>query len=225
MRLEQQKTFQISLRGRFLTSYKKAVAAVAVVFTLAQANNVFAYGVGLSTFPLSEGTKAVSAEATGVVTRGGGAGIQARYSQKLNNITTVDAGFGISGGERSGRVFAGMDYEILPDYEKQPRMSLKAIIQNSKDFGASNNSFSLAPTFSKGLNVQGKEVYPYLAIPYGVMLNSDSKTYETTLNLALGANGHLPIEGYERWIANVEVTANLQDSYSGVFVGLSYPIN
>ena len=43
-----------------------------------------AYGIGLSTFPIPPETKFVSAEVTGITSSGGGVGLQARYTQKLN---------------------------------------------------------------------------------------------------------------------------------------------
>ena len=185
-----------------------------------------AYGIGLSSFPLAAKTRMVSAEATGIVSHGAGAGIQARYTQNLNVGTTLDLGVGLSSGERSKRIFAGMDYELFPDYERQPRASIKATIANANEFGQTHNIFTIAPTFSKGFSFWGREGFPYLAVPYGVSLNSDRNTYVTTLDLAVGANAPMKfIEGYEKLIGNIEITAGLKNSFTAIFMGVSYPIN
>jgi len=199
---------------------------LAVILAMLMTSTVYAYGVGLSTFPLAAQKRMVSAEATGIVSNGAGAGVQARYTQNLNVGTTLDIGMGLSSGDRSSRVFAGMDYELFPDYEKQPRASIKASIANAREFGQTYNIFSIAPTFSKGFSFWGREGYPYIAIPYGVSLNGDRKTYATKLDLAIGANAPMAfIEGYEKLIGNVEITAGLQNSFTAIFMGVSYPIN
>ncbi len=199
---------------------------LAGILALMVSSQVFAYGVGVSTFPLAPQKRMVSAEFSGVMSNGAGAGVQARFTQNLNVGTTLDLGMGISSGERSSRIFAGMDYELFPDYEKQPRMSIKVSLANAHEFGQTYNLLTVAPTFSKGLSFWGKEGYPYVAIPYGVSLNNNTKTYETTLNLAMGANAPLAfIEGYEKLIGNVELSAGLKDSFTAIFMGVSYPIN
>jgi hypothetical protein len=193
--------------------------------TLFASANLWAYGVGVSTYPMSPEKKVLTAEATGIVSSKGGVGLQARYTQRITNELTADAGLGISGGERSSRFFAGADYELLPDYQNQPRVSLKGIFESASEFDARNNIIAVAPTVSKGLDMWGQEVYPFAALPYGVGLNSDTKTYETTLNASLGAISKMPIEGYENLTASVEATINLKDSWSGIFFGVTYPLN
>lgn len=189
------------------------------------ATNAFAYGTGISTFPLEVEKKFISAEVTGVTSTGGGLGLQTRFTSKLNEKTTFDAGLGISGGERSARLFAGYDYELFPDYQSQPRTSLKAFFENSKEFGVSRNIIGLAPTFSKGFSFWGHEAFPYLSIPLGISLNGQSNTYATTISANLGIAGMLPIQtGSKKLTASAEAVIGLKDSYSGVFMGLAYPI-
>jgi len=157
----------------------------------------FGYGEGISSYPLTAEKKLISAEFSGMVSSGGGAGLQARYTQNLNEVTTLDAGFGVSGGERASRIFAGVDYEIFPDYENQPKTSLKATLSNAKEFGDNYNIITLAPTVSKGFNFWGKEGFPYAALPFGVNLNSETKSYQTTWNLSAGITGKIPVEDFD----------------------------
>ena len=187
----------------------------------------FGYGMGISTFPLEQDRKVLSAEVTGIVSDGGGLGLQARYTQKLNEASSVDAGLGISGGERSARLFAGYDYEIFPDYDIQPRTSIKAFIENSKEFGSRRNILGIAPTVSKGFSFWGNEAFPYISLPYGISLDGKRNQYETTLSANIGISGMITSEYL---ITNSPVTANaemiigLKDSFTAVFIGFGYPI-
>jgi hypothetical protein len=198
-----------------------SLAVLAALFS----TNVFAYGTGISTFPLEVEKKFISAEVTGITSEGGGIGLQTRFTTKLNEKTTVDAGLGISGGERSARLFAGFDYELFPDYQMQPRTSLKAFVENSKEFNIRRNIIGFAPTFSKGFSFWEHEAFPYLAIPLGISLNGRSNTYATTVSANFGISGVLPVQtGAKKLTANAELLVGLKDSFSGLFMGIAYPI-
>ncbi|MEI8346802.1 MAG: hypothetical protein WCG27_05005 [Pseudomonadota bacterium] len=188
-------------------------------------NFAWAYGIGQSSLPLPAGKKLISTEASGIVSDGGGVGLQARYVQKLTQPMLFDAGFGVSGGDRSNRLFAGLDYEIFPDYERQPRVSIKTTYENAKEYKYRQNILSIAPTVSKGVSFRGREGFPYIAIPVGLSLENQTKTYQTTAQVNLGLNTPLPLGDFEKLIAHGEVFLNLKDSFSGALVGLSYPLN
>jgi hypothetical protein len=209
----------------------KNLKAISVMALLAMtlglsAQKAHAYGTGLSTYPLEVETKLISAELTGITSQGGGLGMQARFTDKLSEKGTIDAGLGISGGERSARLFAGYDYELFPDYENQPRTSIKAFVENSKEFNARRNIIGLAPSVSKGFSFWGKEAFPYLSIPYGISLNGNNSTYSTTLSANIGISGVIPadIGPSKQLTANAEAIIGLKDSFSGVFFGVAYPI-
>jgi hypothetical protein len=189
------------------------------------ATNAFAYGTGISTFPLEVEKKFISAEVTGITSEGGGLGLQTRFTSKVTEKITVDAGLGIAGGERSARLFAGFDYEMFPDYQMQPRISLKAFVENSKEFNVRRNIIGIAPTFSKGFSFWEHEAFPYLALPLGISLNGRANTYATTVSANLGIAGVLPVQtGTKKLTANAEAIVGLKDSFSGVFMGIAYPI-
>jgi hypothetical protein len=198
-----------------------ALSLLAGIFTV----NAYGYGTGISTFPLEVEDKFISAEATGITSDGGGVGLQTRFTSKLNEKSTIDAGLGISTGERNARLFAGFDYELFPDYQSQPRFSLKAFVENSKEFGVSRNIFGIAPTFSKGFSFWGHEAFPYISIPMGISLNGDSHTYATTFSANLGVAGILPVDtGSKKITASAEAIIGLKDNFSGLFMGFAYPI-
>lgn len=201
------------------------VKSLTLISAMAISANAWSYGIGYSTFPLQTEEKMLSTEVTNTISEGSGAGLQTRFTYKSNRRTVIDAGIGVSGGQRTGRIFINADYELLPDYMSQPKLSLKTGFQNSKEFGIRKNIFKIAPTLSKGLSFWGKEAFPYASIPISLDLDSSSKTYETLMNVAVGITGKLPVQGYTHITANAELSLNLKDSYSGVIVGLSYPIN
>lgn len=197
------------------------------VALLATANKVFAYGMGISTFPLELDKKIISAEVTGVVSHGSGLGLQARYTQKLNEASSFDAGLGIAGGERSTRIFAGYDYELFPDYDTQPRTSIKAFIENSKEFESRKNILGIAPSISKGFSFWGHEAFPYLSLPYGLRLDGNKNTYGTSLSANIGVSGIIPREyaaTSKPITANAEIILALKNSFSGIFFGFGYPL-
>lgn len=206
----------------------KGLSLLVMTLTLGLGSSAaFGYGTGISTFPLAEDKKILSTEVTGIVSNGGGIGLQARYTQKLNLESSVDAGLGISGGERSARLFAGYDYELFPDYDIQPRTSIKAFVENSKEFGTRRNILGLAPSVSKGFSFWGREAFPYLSLPYGISLDGKKNQYQTTLSANLGISGVIPGDALfanKSLTANAEVIIGLKDSFSGMFVGFGYPI-
>lgn len=200
---------------------KKSLVFLALVVT----SKVFAYGTGISTYPLEAEDKLIGAELTGITSSGGGMGLQTRYTQKINEKATFDAGLGISGGEHSARAFLGTDVMLFPDFESQPRVSVKGFLENSKEFGVRRNILGLAPTFSKGYSFWGHEAYPYLSIPYGISLDGSRNSYQTTMSANLGVSGLLPKEWSGKQItANAEAVLSMKNSYSGFFVGFAYPI-
>lgn len=181
-------------------------------------------GTGYSTYPLRAAERFIGIEATGVTSDGGGFGLQARYTQKASRRALVDAGLGTSGGERAGRVFVNGEYEIYPDYMRQPRLALRVGYENSDEFGVRRNLLHAAPLLSKGFSAWGREFFPFLSVPMGLSLEGDTGTYRSFANISAGLTGRLPFKDYDHLIATVEGTASYSNSYSGLFVGLSYPL-
>ncbi len=196
---------------------------VLVLFVCAQL--VYAYGLGITTHPLVLKKKLITTEFSGIVSNGKGVGLQARYVQALGRKISMDAGLGVGSGDRTGRFFLGADFEMFPDYGKQPRLSVKTSLERSEEFDTARNIVGVTPTLSKGFSFWGKEAYPFVAIPMGINLNDDSKTYHSQIAVAFGATGKLPIEGYRHLTANIEASIDLSDSFSAVFAGVSYPLD
>lgn len=200
----------------------KRILLLAALMTSTQA---WSYGNGFTTAPMISKKKMVSTELTGITSTGGGLGLQARYTQKVNADLTFDAGIGMGGGELNNRVFVGADYLIFPDYQRQPRVSVKTTFENAKEFGDRRNIVSLAPTVSKGFSFWGNEAFPYLSMPVALNLNTGSKTYETGIAAQLGATGQLPLEGYRHLTVAVEGTIKIKDHHSGLAFSVGYPLD
>jgi hypothetical protein len=180
--------------------------------------------IGMSTHPFSIKKQVITTEFTSYNSNGAGAGINARYLNKINEQINVDAGFGISDGERASRLFAGFDYELFPDYGRQPRTSIKALIETADFNGDRLNSFGIAPTISKGFAFWGREAFPFLSLPTRVSLNADENTFETQVALAAGITGRLPIGGYDQLLGNIETNFSLRNSYTSIVMGISLPL-
>lgn len=196
----------------------------AISSSLVLTTSAWGYGMGQSMYPMMPESKLLGAEITGITSNGKGMGVQARYTQKINPKAVLDAGLGIGGGERDSRIFAGFDYELFPDYGDQPRVSLKMQFQNAQEFDQRRNILSLAPMVSKGFSFWGTEAYPFVALPFGVNLNDEAGTYETQMNVSFGATGNIPFDGLRKYVASIEGTIDLKDSYTGIFLGFGLPL-
>jgi hypothetical protein len=201
----------------------KKISLIAALMALGS-SSAFALGMGQSTYPLLTAKKFLSTEITGVTSDGGGLGVQGRYTYKVNKAVTVDGGFGVAAGERPSRIFAGADYELYPDYMRQPKVSFKGQFESAKEFGQGKTELTIAPTVSKGFVFWGHEAYPYIATPVGFKLNSDDSTYKSTMSVNLGINGNLPFQGYRHLTGTLEAKLGVKNSYTGVVAGVAFPL-
>ncbi len=179
---------------------------------------------GHSNYPLKKKDKLISIEATGITSEGGGIGLQSRYTYKPSRKIIVDMGLGTSTGERDGRIFANAEYEIYPDYMRQPKFALQVGLQSNNEYKRRKTKLLFSPIISKGFNVRNKEVFPFIAVPAGIALENNSNTYKSFINVNLGLTGKLPFKRYEHLLGTIEGSINLQNSYSGILLGISYPM-
>ncbi len=186
--------------------------------------NVYANEVGWSVYPLQENQKIITAQFGGVFTGSGGFGMTASYLQKLSPKWDVEAGAGYTGGDSGFTIYGSGNYELFPDYEKQPKLSIKGWYQYSDENGESVNRFYASPLVSKSTLLWGHQVFPYAAIPTGVNLNYDNKNYSLFSALALGISGNIPFEKMKNMLMLLEAKLNITGAYSGLSLGLSYPL-
>lgn len=205
---------------------KKTTALISLL-SMFISTQVFAYGLGLSTHPFEENKKVITTEATGTLANnsGSGGGIQARYYQRVGRDLNVDGGFGVSSSTAARSLFVGTDYMFFPDYGNQPRLSLKGTFANVRELDQAKNNIGLTPTVSKGFNLQGHEIFPFFALPTHVSLDWNGNQYRGASAVAMGLTSQIPFDGFEKLTANLEANLNLKNSYTGMFLGISYPLN
>ncbi len=203
----------------------RLIKFVALASLLILSSNIFAYGTGLTSFPIEVDKNVLSAEVPLILNHGRGIGIQGRYTRKLDEIIRVEGGAGIGSGDRSSRFFVGGDFEIFPDFERQPKFALKTFLERATEFKDTVVILGVTPVVSKGLLFWGNQGHPYLALPVGIGLNNDTKKYQTRISGALGVSGNIPIEDFKKWIGQFELQIDLKNTYSGIFLSMSYPLD
>jgi len=183
-----------------------------------------AANVGISTHPFTMKKQVLTTEFNNYLNNGKGTGLTAKFFQRVSDKVNIDAGTSFSDGERSNRFFAGVDVQLIPDYGRQARVSIKTTVETLTFKSERVNSFGATPIISKGFSFWGKEAFPFLSLPMKVSLNTDKATYETSTALGMGITGRLPFRGYENLVANVETNLSLRNSYSSIVFGISLPI-
>lgn len=180
--------------------------------------------IGVSTHPFTMQKQVISTEFHNYSSGGTGKGLSARYLNNVSDRVNVDAGATITDGERANKIFAGADFLLIPDYGRQPRVSIKGLLETMSLDGSRINSFGAAPTLSKGFSFWGKEAFPFIALPVRVSLNEENNTYQTQTAMALGITGRIPAAGFENLVANLETNISIRNSYSAIILGISLPI-
>lgn len=188
--------------------------------------SVMATTIGLSTHPFAVENRVITTEFDNYTSANeGGMGLTARYYERVNSLLNYDVGFSINEGDRANRLMVGADYELIPDYGRQPRASIKTILETMEFDNERINTVGIAPTISKGFSFWGNEAFPFVALPYRVSLNDDQGTYDTSLALATGITGQLDIGGNKNVVGNIEANFNLENSFSAIVMGVSVPLN
>jgi len=202
---------------------KVLISLIVVMFLFTVTQSWADTGTGLLTYPLEVKQKTLTTEFTGVTSTGGGVGVQGRFTMKPSRQFSFDAGIGIAGGEYSSKLFVSGDYEIFPDYMKQPRFSIRTAFENAKEGSYRKNILSLAPVISKGMSFWGKEAYPFASMPIALNLNNDKNTYRTTIDLNMGLAMKLPIK-QSNLLGTIETSIGLKDSNTGFALGVAYSL-
>lgn len=195
-----------------------------LMLTLGLSAGAFASIIGLSNHPFSMQKHVITTEFDSYMTNGSGNGITARYLQRMNDRLNMDFAAGFTNGDRSSVMRLGADMMLLPDYGRQPRVSLKGFAGSESIDGDRINSFGAAPTISKGFAFWGKEAFPFLSVPMAVNMNTETSTYETTTAMAAGISGRIPLAGIENLVGNFEMNFPIRNSYTSMVFGVSVPL-
>lgn len=178
--------------------------------------------VGISTHPLNEDGRVLSAGMTGYMSQHHEVGMGLRYTQELGQGQIFDIAASGAQDSRGLILGGGLDFEILHEEETQPRFSLKPYYQYQKTDSEKNKLLGAAPTLRKGLSIEGVEFFPFLAFPTGIKLDNSSDAFVYYASLSLGASMPLPVEGGDKLLVSVETNKNLGASSDYVGVLLSW---
>jgi hypothetical protein len=175
--------------------------------------------VGISTHPLSDEARVLSAEMTGFMSGRNELGGGLRYTQEMYQGRILD--FNVSGGQlsRGIQMGSGMDFEILAEDLYQPRVSVKSFLQYQKFEDQSYALIGAAPTLRSGLSLSGQEFFPYVALPSGIRLDTVTNEFVYSSSVTLGASLPLPNAG-EKVLLSFEANKNFGASsdYVGCLV-------
>ena len=180
--------------------------------------NVQASVIGITTHPLNEEARVLSAEMTGYMSQRQEMGMGLRYTQEVNPGQRLDIAVGSAQYSRGLFLGGGMDFELLHEEGNQPRISLKPYYQYQKFEGDKQNLMGAAPTIRKGFSIEGYEFFPYLAFPSGIKIDSATDTYDYYASATLGASMPFPGAEGEKFLLSFEGNKNLGASsdYLGV---------
>lgn len=182
--------------------------------------SAFGSVIGVSTHPMNEEGRLLSAEVTGYMSQRNEMGAGLRYTQEVSDDRILD--FTASGGQdsRGLTVGGGMDFTLLREDISQPRLSIKPYLQYQKFESESANLLGFAPTMRKGFSAGGKEFFPYLAIPTGIKVDSATDEFDTYASLTLGASMPFPGANNDKILLSLEGNKNMGASsdYIGCLV-------
>jgi hypothetical protein len=178
--------------------------------------------VGITTHPLPEKSRLLSGSMTGYLSERHEIGAGIRYTQELEVDELFD--LFVSGAQHSREylIGGGVDFQVLSETEDHPRISVKPFYQYQKFEESKNGIIGFAPTLRKSFTFYDYSLFPYLAIPSGIKIDSHSDIFSYYASLTLGASFPLPIEGGEKLLVSLETNKNMGASSDYVGVLLSW---
>lgn len=180
--------------------------------------NAFSSVVGVTTHPLSDQARVLSAEMTGYMSQRNEMGAGIRYTQGFDG-NLLDVTVAGAQNSRSSIMGAGMDFEILREDISQPRVSIKPNIQQMTFENNSSTLAGAAPILRKGFSAAGHEIFPFFSLPSGMKITSDEQEVSFYSSLSFGASISIP-QSQERLVLSLEANKNLGASsdYVGALV-------
>jgi hypothetical protein len=169
----------------------------------------FASVVGISTHPLNDEARVLSAEMTGFMSQQHEVGMGLRYTQELDTARILDISAAGGQDSRAFSLGAGMDLVALDEDVYQPRTSLKPFIQYQKIDGEKYNFVGVAPTLRKGFNIQGQDFFPYLGLPGGIKITNSNDEFVYFASVTLGASMPFPGFDHQNILLSLEGNKNL----------------
>src|SRR5690606_4967928 len=122
--------------------------------------------------------------------------------------------FKVSGGQESRGITLGMglDFELLNEDIIQPRVSLKPYFEHQRFEDMTSTYMGLAPSIRKGFSISGQEIFPYLAVPSGIKLDTATDEFVFYSSLSIGTSMPFPMAGTDKLLLSLEANKNLGSS-------------
>ncbi len=148
------------------------------------------------------------------------AGVDLRGTFFYDDKLSFDAGMDFSTSDFSSyRYFGGVDIILFPDYQYQPQISIKSIVEYSKINDKNQFLVGLAPTFSKSFTLEDLVIHPYIALPWRLELDNPHLGY---LNFSFGATSKFEKILDGQWLANFELNINLRNADNTFLFGVAH---
>lgn len=175
-----------------------------ILLSLLFSINSWASVVGVSTNPMSEDTKLLTAEMSGFMSQRREMGAGLRYTHQVDEEKILDAA--VSGGQDSrGFTFGmGLDFELIHEEIERPRVSVKPFFLQEHFERTNSTLIGFAPTIRKNIILGGLELFPYLALPNGIKIDNQSTEFVYSSALTLGSSMPFPGAQNDRVILNLE---------------------
>lgn len=165
--------------------------------------------VGISTHPLNDNGRVLSAEMTGYMSERNEMGAGLRYTQEVSRERIFDLAVGGGQDSRGLMVGTGLDLELLDEGLSQPRVSFKPYLQYQRFDRTTSSMLGGAPTLRKGFSVNGQEFFPYLAMPTGMKIDSVTDEFVYYASATFGMSMPFPGGQNERILLSLEGNKDL----------------
>lgn len=197
----------------------KTMKKIISIVLLVSSFNTFASIVGISSHPLTEEARVLSAEMTGYMSQRQEMGMGLRYTQEVSRYRMLDITASGAQDSRGLTMGGGVDFEFLSEDLYQPRFSLKPYVQYQRFEDETSSVVGVAPMLRKGFSINGQEFFPYLAVPSGIKIDSDTDEFVYYASMTFGAS--MPVPGaHEKLLLSLEGNKNMGASsdYIGCLV-------
>lgn len=178
--------------------------------------------VGITSYPLEERSKVISASMAGYFSQSHEVGMGLRYTQELEDDQLLDVY--LSGAQQSrDYIFgSGVDFQVLEEQDHWPRFSLKPFYRYQKFEDTKEGVIGGAPTVRKRFALFDRELIPYLAFPSGIKIDSYTDIYSYYASLSFGATIPVPIRSGKDLLVTLETNKNFGASSDSVEVLVSW---
>lgn len=182
--------------------------------------NVSASVVGMSTYPINDEGRLVSAELTGHMSARNEMASGLRYTQEVDRDKILDVTVSGAQYSRGLNIGTGLDFTLLREDVSAPRISIKPYLQFQKFENQTSNLLGAAPIIRKGVSIQGREFFPYLAVPSGLKIDSATSEFVYYASMTLGASMPFPGANNDKVLLSLEGNRNMGASsdYIGCLV-------